>query len=125
MIDVEELIEFLLELFRGPFSVLQLVFDLVGVRGRFIVLVTPFFTLSLTNVCKAREVLPTAYCFEDGHVLVIRVVAMAKCVQNVTKLLFALKVFFVLSLKGFERIMMCEKRFIQRYGMCHWCCKKV
>lgn len=80
---------------------------------------------SLTDVRQAREVLPTAYCFEDCHVLIIRVVAMAKGVQNVTKLPFALKVFFVLPLKGFECIMMCKKGGIQRYGMCHWCCKEV
>jgi hypothetical protein len=53
-------------------------------------------------VRKASQFFPSTNGFEDGHVLVVRVVTCAECREDVAEGLFSLKVLFVLGLESLE-----------------------
>lgn len=99
----EELVDLVLNLVLTPQAVvvlflLVLAGFLVGALLLGILVVLP----DVVDVRQTGEVFPAANGFENGHVLVVGVVAGTEAVENVAEGLLPLKVFLVLALERLQ-----------------------
>ena len=104
VVRVQEVIKLMFELHRSPHALLEFLIFLGHnvIRSEFRLVVFVVVLADVVDVGEPSQLLPAANCLENGHVLVVRVVASSKAVEDVTKGLLALQVFLVLTLQGPE-----------------------
>lgn len=99
----EELVDLVLDLELAPQAVVALfLLFLAGLLVRALFLGILVVLSDIVDVRQTGEVFPAADGFEDGHVLVVGVVAGTKAIEDVAEGLLPLKVFLVLALERLQ-----------------------
>lgn len=102
VIRPEELVDLMLDLELAPQAVVVLLLVLAGLLVGALFLGVLVVLPDVVDVRQTGEVFPAANGLEDGHVLVVGVVAGTEAVQNVAEGLLPLKMFLVLALKRLQ-----------------------
>lgn len=103
VIRPEELVDLVLDLQLTPQAVVVLfLLVLAGLLDGTLFLGVLVVLPDIVNVRQTGEVFPTANGLENGHVLVVGVVAGTEAVENVAEGLLPLKMFLVLALERLQ-----------------------
>lgn len=110
IIGVQERVELMLKPSSTPHALFELLFWLAW---SLYFLVRAFFAFGVIDMRQMSNLFPATHGLENGHILIVGIVAMTELVENVTEGLLTLQALLVFALKGLQSIVMSYQRPVQ------------